>query len=218
MDMFNMEDGHTSLVEGVGRVQCPVLVLGVTSDVLFPVEQQREMVSLLKEAGYVLHYCTTCYWLLYCARIGNDKVTYYELSSIYGHDTFLLDVNNLGVAVKVRFATSWSACILIGCGFTPTGIPGVRVSTLKTFITISAVWLEVNQIVVWFCECVWRVVFVQLCQYFQPKYPWCVAQSSQWPLCVERERVCVYWSHACYKPTCVFCPTRDDNVCILFGL
>lgn len=49
--MFNMEDGHSSLVEGVGRVHCPVLVLGVTSDVLFPVEQQREMVALLKETG-----------------------------------------------------------------------------------------------------------------------------------------------------------------------
>ena len=49
--MFNMEDGQNSLVEGVGRVQCPVLVLGVTSDVLFPVEQQREMAVLLKEAG-----------------------------------------------------------------------------------------------------------------------------------------------------------------------
>ena len=51
MDMFNMGEGHASLVEGVGRVQCPVLVLGVTSDVLFPVEQQREMTALLKEAG-----------------------------------------------------------------------------------------------------------------------------------------------------------------------
>ena len=49
--MFNMGEGHKSLVEGVGRVKCPVLVLGVTSDVLFPVEQQREMVTLLKEAG-----------------------------------------------------------------------------------------------------------------------------------------------------------------------
>jgi homoserine O-acetyltransferase len=51
MDMFNMEDGHKSLVEGVGRVTCPVLILGVTSDVLFPIEQQREMAALFKEAG-----------------------------------------------------------------------------------------------------------------------------------------------------------------------
>ena len=51
MDMFNMADGHTSLLEGVGRVKSPVLVLGVTSDVLFPVEQQREMAALLQKSG-----------------------------------------------------------------------------------------------------------------------------------------------------------------------
>lgn len=54
MDMFDMEDGHNSLVESVGRIKCPLLVLGVTSDVLFPVEQQREMAALLKESG---QYC-----------------------------------------------------------------------------------------------------------------------------------------------------------------
>lgn len=32
---------------------------------------------------------------------GNQQVTYYELASIYGHDTFMLDVNNVGVAIKV---------------------------------------------------------------------------------------------------------------------
>lgn len=36
----------------------------------------------------------------FCSLAGNEKVTYYELASIYGHDTFLLDVNSLGVAVK----------------------------------------------------------------------------------------------------------------------
>ena len=33
--------------------------------------------------------------------LGNSKVTYYELNSIYGHDTFLLDINNVGAAIKV---------------------------------------------------------------------------------------------------------------------
>ena len=32
---------------------------------------------------------------------GNTRTTYYELNSIYGHDTFLLDVNNIGTALKV---------------------------------------------------------------------------------------------------------------------
>lgn len=39
----------------------------------------------------------TC--LFYCSE--NHDVTYYELPSIYGHDTFLLDVIAVGAAVKV---------------------------------------------------------------------------------------------------------------------
>ena len=49
--MFDMGDGFTALEEGVARVQCPVLVLGVTSDILFPVQQQREMAEMLKNTG-----------------------------------------------------------------------------------------------------------------------------------------------------------------------
>ena len=32
---------------------------------------------------------------------GNKHVKFYEINSLYGHDTFLLDVNNVGAAVKV---------------------------------------------------------------------------------------------------------------------
>ena len=49
--MFDMGDGFASLKAGMARVQCPVLVLGVTSDILFPVEQQREMAEMLKDTG-----------------------------------------------------------------------------------------------------------------------------------------------------------------------
>ena len=38
---------------------------------------------------------------------GNPKVSYYELTSIYGHDTFLLDVINIDGAIKV------SKCLFI---------------------------------------------------------------------------------------------------------
>lgn len=86
MDLFDLGEGFSSLVEGVARVQCPTLVLGVQSDVLFPVTQQREIERLLKEAE-------------------NHKVTYYELPSIYGHDTFLLDVVAVGAAVKGHIET-----------------------------------------------------------------------------------------------------------------
>ncbi|KAF9247399.1 homoserine acetyltransferase [Melanogaster broomeanus] len=59
----------------------PVLVLGVQSDILFPVDQQREIVDALRMAG-------------------NSQVSYFELGGVWGHDTFLLDVLNVGGAVR----------------------------------------------------------------------------------------------------------------------
>ncbi|AEO54579.1 homoserine O-acetyltransferase-like protein [Thermothelomyces thermophilus ATCC 42464] len=62
----------------------PVLVLGVASDILFPAWQQREVAEALRRAG-------------------NDRVEHHELSevqSLFGHDTFLLDVEGVGGAVK----------------------------------------------------------------------------------------------------------------------
>ncbi|KAL4241965.1 AB hydrolase superfamily protein [Abortiporus biennis] len=59
----------------------PVLILGVQSDILFPVEQQREVADALRMAG-------------------NGMVSYYELGGVWGHDTFLLDVQNVGGAIR----------------------------------------------------------------------------------------------------------------------
>jgi homoserine acetyltransferase len=61
--------------------QTPTLILGVQSDILFPVEQQREVADALRMAG-------------------NERVSYYELGGVWGHDTFLLDVQNVGGAVR----------------------------------------------------------------------------------------------------------------------
>lgn len=62
----------------------PALILGVASDILFPAWQQREIATTLK-------------------RTGNKNVTHIELGeekSVFGHDTFLLDLKNVGGAVK----------------------------------------------------------------------------------------------------------------------
>ena len=61
----------------------PTLVLGVASDILFPSWQQREIAETLK-------------------RTGNKEVWHIELGeekSLFGHDTFLLDLENVGGAV-----------------------------------------------------------------------------------------------------------------------
>ncbi len=61
-----------------------VLVMGVASDILFPAWQQREVAEALRQAG-------------------NERVEHHELSeghSLFGHDTFLLDVKGVGGAVR----------------------------------------------------------------------------------------------------------------------
>ena len=43
----------------------------------------------------------------------NHDVTYYELPSMYGHDTFLLDVVAVGAAVKVSHVVKFEGrCVL----------------------------------------------------------------------------------------------------------
>lgn len=70
-----------ALASGLSAHKHPTLVMGVQSDTLFPIEQQRELAECLKANG-------------------NDRVIYYELNQPWGHDTFLLDVQNVGSAVK----------------------------------------------------------------------------------------------------------------------
>eukprot|EP00935_MAST-01C_sp_MAST-1C-sp1_P000438 g438.t1 len=89
MDAFTLEqpgpgksgEAALSLEAGLSGVQMPALVIGVQTDVLFPCWQQKEIADTLK-------------------KVGNKHVTYYELDAIFGHDTFLLDVNAIGSAVK----------------------------------------------------------------------------------------------------------------------
>ena len=58
----------------------PTLVMGVSSDILFPAWQQREVVGALRAGG-------------------NRSVSHVELgedTSLFGHDTFLLDLEHIG--------------------------------------------------------------------------------------------------------------------------
>ena len=62
----------------------PTLVMGVASDILFPAWQQREIAETLR-------------------RVGNRSVTHVELGedrSLFGHDTFLLDLEGVGGEIR----------------------------------------------------------------------------------------------------------------------
>jgi homoserine O-acetyltransferase len=73
------------LVKGLAPLRdIPTLVLGVASDILFPSWQQREIAETLR-------------------RVGNRSVTHVELGedrSLFGHDTFLLDLEGVGGEIR----------------------------------------------------------------------------------------------------------------------
>jgi len=83
MDLFDLkpEDGRKD-GPTIDDVRCPALVIGVTSDILFPVRQQRELAESLRKAG--------------------AAVTYLEIDAPYGHDTFLVEKDTVGDAVKAH--------------------------------------------------------------------------------------------------------------------
>jgi len=85
MDLFDLteprgEDGRT----GMSQIQCPTLVVGVSTDVLFPVWQQRELRDLLQKGG--------------C------EVRYEEIDAPFGHDTFLIEHRRLGAMLSAHLA------------------------------------------------------------------------------------------------------------------
>ncbi len=78
-------DPPADLILGLkGLRDHPALIMGVESDILFPAWQQREIVETLR-------------------RGGNNNVTHVELGedvSLFGHDSFLLDLEHIGGNLK----------------------------------------------------------------------------------------------------------------------
>lgn len=51
MDLFDLAETYGSLHEALSRVSCPAMVIGVKTDILFPVKQQREIANVMQETG-----------------------------------------------------------------------------------------------------------------------------------------------------------------------
>jgi homoserine O-acetyltransferase len=74
MDLFDVAEHGGSVEAGLARIQAPdVLVIGVESDFLVPLDQQEEIAHLLKRAG--------------------RRVRFASLPSVQGHDSFLVDMD-----------------------------------------------------------------------------------------------------------------------------
>ncbi len=84
MDFFDLGRDAPSYEAGVARITAPALVVGFTSDLLFPVSQQREVAEILRREG--------------------RPVRYEEFETVYGHDTFLIEIDRLGALLTEFFA------------------------------------------------------------------------------------------------------------------
>jgi homoserine O-acetyltransferase len=84
-DLFDVAEHGGSIEAGLEQVRAErVLVIGVTSDFLFPVDQQRELARRLERPGRQLEFV--------------------ELDSIQGHDSFLVDMDHFRPVLSAFFA------------------------------------------------------------------------------------------------------------------
>ena len=81
MDWFDIALHGKSTLDSLSKTKLEkALVLGVASDTLFPLQQQKEIAEGLSQAG--------------------TKVQYKELNCIQGHDSFLVDIETFGLEIN----------------------------------------------------------------------------------------------------------------------
>jgi homoserine O-acetyltransferase len=76
MDLFDLGEGAASYEEGLSRIRARTLLIGVTTDLLFPIHQQEEVARGLRDSG--------------------RDCRFVRLDSVYGHDAFLIEIERFG--------------------------------------------------------------------------------------------------------------------------
>ena len=76
MDSHNVGRGHVNIKEALTRISAKTLVVGIDSDILFPVSEQRFLAENIPGAQYQ------------------------EITSLYGHDGFLVEFDQLDSILK----------------------------------------------------------------------------------------------------------------------
>src|SRR5699024_7869175 len=79
LDSHNIARGRTKTIEdALGTIKQKALIIGITTDILCPVEEQRFLARNMPEAAY------------------------YEIDSLFGHDGFLIEFERIG-----KIYTDW---------------------------------------------------------------------------------------------------------------
>ena len=80
MDLHDIARGRGSLDNAMSRIKVPTLVMGISSDILYPTYQQKQIHSILSEKGV--------------------DSTYVEIDSPHGHDAFLINFDQVGASIE----------------------------------------------------------------------------------------------------------------------
>jgi homoserine O-acetyltransferase/O-succinyltransferase len=80
MDLHDIARGRGSLDSAMSRIKAPTLVMGISSDILYPTYQQKQIHSILSEKGV--------------------DSTYVEIDSPHGHDAFLINFDQVGAPIE----------------------------------------------------------------------------------------------------------------------
>jgi homoserine O-acetyltransferase len=79
MDLHDVARSRSNLAAAMARVSAACLVIGVSSDLLYPTYQQRQIDEILRSEG--------------------NSSCYLEIDSPHGHDAFLINLDQLAVPV-----------------------------------------------------------------------------------------------------------------------
>ena len=80
MDLHDVGRGRSGVGAAMARVKAPSLVMGISSDILYPTYQQRQIHQLIADAG--------------------TPAEYLEIDSPHGHDAFLINLDQVGPPVQ----------------------------------------------------------------------------------------------------------------------
>ena len=76
MDLHDVARGRGSLQTAASRITAPVLSMGISSDILYPTYQQKQILEIINESG--------------------GSCEYVEIDSPHGHDAFLINLDQVG--------------------------------------------------------------------------------------------------------------------------
>jgi homoserine O-acetyltransferase len=76
MDLHDVARGRGGLERAMSRIASPTLAIGISSDILYPTYQQKQLRDLAAKGGALAEYA--------------------EIDSPHGHDAFLIDLQQVG--------------------------------------------------------------------------------------------------------------------------